>query len=69
MSKSGTMALFAETGKSGAVDHIDPIMSTFSKPNCIVISSDGCSLYITQDENVIREIKFNDSSCYPESQK
>lgn len=63
MSLDGVVSPFAGTGAAGAMDAEDPKIATFTKPNGIEISRDGCSLYITQDENVIREIKFTDSVC------
>ena len=45
------------------MDASDPLMATFTKPNGIEVSKDECSLYVTQDNDVIREIKFEDSDC------
>ena len=63
MDLSGNLDTFAGTGAIGALDNTDPLQATFSKPNGIEVSNDGCSLYITQDEDVLREIKFLDGSC------
>ncbi len=63
MDREGNVELLAGTGESGALDSENPLDATFAKPNGIAISLDGCSLYITQDENVIREIKFSDHGC------
>ncbi len=63
MDLDGNVSLLAGNGSAGAVDSTDPLAATFSKPNGIEISHDGCSLYVTQDENVIREIKLNDHGC------
>lgn len=63
MDLEGNVSLFAGTGEVGAVDATNPLEATFNRPNGIEVSPDGCSLYITQDNDVIREIKFSDSGC------
>ena len=63
MDLSGNVELFAGTGSPGTANSTDPLQATFDKPNGIAFSPNGCSLYITQDGNVLREIKFADASC------
>ena len=63
MDLSGNAELFAGTGSAGSEDSTDPLLATFNKPNGIEISPDGCSLYISQDDDVLREIKFADAEC------
>lgn len=63
MDLNGEVSLFAGTGLPGTFDSTDPLSATFDKPNGIEISNDGCSLYITQDQHVVREIKLNDYGC------
>ena len=63
MNLSGTATLFAGTGIPGKLDATNPLEATFNKPNGIAISNDQCKLYITQDENVIRAIHFQDAEC------
>ena len=45
------------------MDSDNPLAATFTRPNGIALSKNRCSLYITQDENVLREIKFFDGRC------
>ena len=63
MDLDGNHTLIAGTGGPGAFNSPDPLLSTFTKPNGINISPDGCSLYISQDEDVLRAIKFSDGAC------
>ena len=63
MDLDGSIEHFAGTGAFGANDSVDPLLATFANPNGIEVSNDGCSLYISQDEDVLREIAFNDSGC------
>ncbi len=63
MDLSGNSTPFAGTGASGAMDAMDAMQATFAKPNGLEFSPNGCSLYITQDEDVLREILFTDGVC------
>jgi sugar lactone lactonase YvrE len=63
MDMDGTVTPFAGTGSPGAIDSINPMEATFTKPNGIEIRADGCSLYVSQDNDAFREIKFNDLGC------
>ena len=68
MDLAGNATLFAGTGAVGAVDATNPLEATFNRPNGIELSPDGCSLYVTQDNDVIREIKFGDTACLSDVQ-
>ncbi len=63
MDLDGNVELVAGTGTFGSLDDPDPLLSTFAKPNGIELSPDGCSLYISQDLDVLREITFSDGNC------
>ena len=63
MDLNGNVEEFAGTGVPGADDATNPLQATFAKPNGLEFSPDGCSLYISQDEDVMREIKFTDGAC------
>lgn len=63
MDMEGNVELFAGTGTAGTINSTDPLQAAFRKPNGINISKDNCSLYISQDDNVIRAILFNDTDC------
>lgn len=63
MDMDGNVELFAGTGTAGSTNSTDPLEATFRKPNGINISPDGCTLYISQDDNVLRAILFNDANC------
>ncbi|MFK7935764.1 MAG: T9SS type A sorting domain-containing protein [Saprospiraceae bacterium] len=63
MDMTGNVELFAGTGASGITNAVNPLQATFSKPNGINISNDDCTLYISQDGNVLRAILFNDGNC------
>lgn len=69
MDLTGNVELFAGTGTAGSENAVDPLQATFNKPNGINISKDNCSLYITQDDNVLRAILFNDASCLTNIEK
>lgn len=63
MDLSGNVELFAGTGEAGSTNSVDPLEATFNKPNGIEISPTGCSLYISQDGDVVREIKLLGTEC------
>ncbi len=63
MDLSGNLELLAGTGTAGTLDSIDPLQATFIKPNGIALSINECSLYISQDDDVLREIQFIDDPC------
>lgn len=63
MDMEGNVELFAGTGTAGTINSTDPLQAAFRKPNGINISKDNCSLYISQDDNVIRAILFDDNGC------
>ncbi len=59
----GAVELLAGTGTLGNKDAIHPLEASFNKPNGIEVSPDECSLYISQDGDVMRRIQFTDSEC------
>ena len=63
MDLDGNVEILAGTGVAGTTNSTDPLQARFRNPNGIAISKDNCSLYITQDDNVIRAIHLNDASC------
>jgi len=63
MDLSGEVEVFAGTGIPGTVDSSDLSATQFLKPNGIAFSNDECTLYVSQDENVIRAILFDDENC------
>ncbi len=65
MDLDGNVSVFAGNGQQGTNDSDNLLQATFTRPNGINFNRTFCSLYITQDENVIREIKFFDGRCDP----
>lgn len=63
MDLEGNVDLLAGTGAAATINSTNPLEAAFRKPNGINISKDNCSLYISQDDNVIRAILFDDASC------
>lgn len=63
MDLTGNVSVFAGTGAAATVNALDPLQAAFNKPNGIAISKDNCSLYVTQDDGVIRNIDLSDAFC------
>lgn len=65
MDLEGNVSVFAGNGQLGTNDADNLLDATFTRPNGINFNRTMCSLYITQDGNVLREIKFFDGRCDP----